>query len=644
MEKGLMWHQDAATLEQARRERAEVLAAHGGVLEALGAGALDSSIDVTLSEALVLGLLAQDVRSFLTVFGHGSTEIGEVLRIYADAGVVKVYPVRSEIEASHAAAALRWVTGEKAAVVTSIGPGALQAMAASLMPASNGLGVWYLLGDETSQDEGYNMQQIPKPEQGLFHRLFQTMSEAYSLHTPEALGTALRRGHLAVDHPGRGKPFYLLMPMNTQHAALPGFNVREILPNAIPSPGASPDLERTNEAVEAIQSSQRIVIRAGGGARGAGEQLLRLADLVDGVVVTSPVVSGVIPYHHPRNMSVGGSKGSICGNFAMEEADLLIVVGSRSVCQSDSSRTAYPGAKRVIHINSDLADAMHYNDTIALVGDAAKTLERLNDLLDEGTGEFGPSTVIDEVQEDSPWLQACRKRKEEWDDFKRVRYNQETLFDEKFGRELLTQPAAIHAAVTWARAGKVVSFFDAGDVQANGFQIVEDDSPLTFTDTGASYMGFAVSALLSTAVAKEPFYGLAFTGDGSFMMNPQILIDGVEHGAKGTILLLDNRRMAAISALQGAQYGQEFATDDGVEVDYVAMAKAFSGVQAFHGGYCRESLVQALDVARTHDGLSLVYVPVYYGDNPLGGLGAWGRWNVGNWVDATQDLRHKTGL
>ena len=95
MEKGLMWHQDAATLEQARRERAEVIAAHSGVLEALRAGALDSSIDVTLSEALVLGLLAQDVRSFLTVFGHGSTEIGEVLRIYADAGVVKVYPVLS---------------------------------------------------------------------------------------------------------------------------------------------------------------------------------------------------------------------------------------------------------------------------------------------------------------------------------------------------------------------------------------------------------------------------------------------------------------------------------------------------------------------------------------------------------------------
>ena len=63
-------------------------------------------------------------------------------------------------------------------------------------------------------------------------------------------------------------------------------------------------------------------------------------------------------------------------------------------------------------------------------------------------------------------------------------------------------------------------------------------------------------------MTEKPFYGLAFSGDGSFTMNPQILIDGVEHGARGCILLLDNRRMAAISGLQYAQYNKEHATSD----------------------------------------------------------------------------------
>ena len=118
-----------AVLEgQTRLERARAIAAAGGLERALASGAVPQYVDTTLSEAIVLGLLRQEVRVFLCVLGHGSTEIGEVLRVCQQAGLVRVCGVRSEIEASHAATALRWVTGEKAAVVTSIGPGALRAI------------------------------------------------------------------------------------------------------------------------------------------------------------------------------------------------------------------------------------------------------------------------------------------------------------------------------------------------------------------------------------------------------------------------------------------------------------------------------------------------------------------------------------
>ena len=36
--------------------------------------------------------------------------------------------------------------------------------------------------------------------------------------------------------------------------------------------------------------------------------------------------------------------------------------------------------------------------------------------------------------------------------------------------------------------------------------------------------------------------------------------------------------------------------------------------------------------------------PVYFGPDPLGGMGVFGRWNVGNWCEATQALRHTIGL
>jgi 3D-(3,5/4)-trihydroxycyclohexane-1,2-dione acylhydrolase (decyclizing) len=627
-----------ADLDLGRGWRAQRIAAAGGLDAALTSAALPKHADLTLSEAIVLGLLRQDVKRFLAVLGHGSTDVGEVLRIYQDAGLLHVHNVRSEIEASHAASALRWVTGEKAAVVTSIGPGALQALAASIAPASDGIGVWYLLGDETSEDEGFNMQQIPKHEQGLFLRLYETMGRAYTLSIPLALPTALQRGLVTVDHPHRAGPFYLLMPMNTQPTLLPGFNLNELPRGPVPRMGAAADDGSYERAVDLILEAERVVVRVGGGARQASAELVEFLELADAVAVVAPLATGTVPYSNPRNMTVGGSKGSISGNYAMENADLLVAVGTRSVCQSDCSRTGYPNVQHVININTDLDSALHYNRTLALLGDAGPTLARLNRLLAQAAGAKGRD-------EASPWMAACATQRATWETFKQARYAAPTLYDPRWGCKVLTQPAAIKIAADWARANGVVSFFDAGDVQANGFQIVEDERPgQTFTETGASYMGFACSALLATAVAEKPFYALAFSGDGSFTMSPQILIDGVEHGARGCILLLDNRTMGAIAGLQDAQFGTAFAVSDSVAVDYIAWARAIRGVQGLDGGRTPDSLRAALGKALAYDGLSLIHVPVYCGPNEMGGMGVFGRWNVGNWCVDVQAMRHGIGL
>lgn len=631
---------DRAAVTAATSARAAAVAAAGGVDAALIAGSLPQHCDLRLVEALLLGLLRQGVRKFVTVLGHGSTELGEVLRIYSDAGIVAVYPVRSEIEASHAATALRWITGEKAAVVTSIGPGALQAMAASLVASSDGIGVWHIYGDETTEDEGPNMQQVPRPEQASFLRMAQTMGGAYSLHTPLALSTALRRGLNTVYATDRGGPFFLLLPLNTQPVLLEQFNLRELPRTPPPAPGrASTGYEQA--AVELLRA-ERVAIKVGGGARGCGAELVELADLVDGVFVMSPISTGAVPDDNPRQLTVGGSKGSISGNYAMEHADALLVVGARTVCQSDSSRTAYPRVRHVVNINIDVDAATHYSDTTALVGQAQPTLRRLIEVIKSMRVE---SAAAESEMPPSPWLAACQAKRAEWEAFKRERFEHPTHFDDVWQRDVLTQPAAINEVIKAAHAAGAVTIFDAGDVQANGFQLTADDEPgRTITDGGASYMGFATSAVLATALSASRWKAVALTGDGSFTMNPQVIIDGVQHGANGVIVVFDNRRMAAISSLQLAQYGVDFATCDSVHVDYVAWAGAVSGVLAVHGGYTTESLSAAMRTALDHDGLALVHVPVYFGEDELGGLGAFGRWNVGSWVDTTQALRHEIGL
>lgn len=608
---------------ETQAKRAQWFKSHGGVNAVVEAGLLSNTVSMGLTEVLVLGLIRQGVTKFLMILGHGSTEFGETLRVYESAGLVRGFQFRNEVEMAHTATALRWVYDEPCAVVTSIGPGALQAMAASIVSSSNGVGVYHIYGDETTHGEGYNMQQVPKREQGMFGQITSVMGSSYTLHTPQAFREALRRGATKVFHPSKAGPFFLNLPINTQPAKV---TLRlDSLPER-PQPFVPYLLSDAliKKAAALISQASQVAIKVGGGSRKAAEALLCFAETSGAVVVLSPGSTGVLPDDHPQNMHVGGSKGTISGNYAMQEAELVIFVGSRGVCQSDCSGMGWPKAKYVININTDFDDVLHYNNTLALQGDAATVLKQL-------------TRCLDKQKTTSEWLSKCLAKKQEWQAFKKDRFDAATIEDHIWKIPLLTQPQVIKIADDFARLHGAIKFFDAGDVQANGFQIVEDNSPEeTFTDSGSSYMGFAVSALLSQALADEGRYGIALTGDGSFMMNPQILIDGIQHGVHGTILLLDNRRMAAISQLQEAQYGCTYRTNDLVEVDYVKMAQSIKGIRAFWGGTTLGELKKVLVEAYAHSGLSLIHVPVYHGPNPLGGMGAYGSWNVGNWCEEVQ--------
>ena len=627
---------DACTLAaEDQSARAAAIAAHGSLRAAIEAGSVDATATASLVELVVLGLLEQDVRTYVGVLGHGSTALGEVLRIYEAAGVVRFLALRHETEAAHAASALRIATGERAAVVTSIGPGALHAFAGSLTSALNGVGVWHIYGDATTEAEGPNMQDLPGSVQSGWQRLTSSMGGSYSLHTPQAVTHALQQGAAVVDHPYRAGPFFLLLPLNTQPEMVPDFNLRRLPRGGGIRLGAA-EAERTASAARLLRAAERVVIKAGGGARSLGPLLDRFLRCVDGVAVLSPNSVGALGPDNPRNMTVGGSKGSISGNFAMEHADVLVVLGARAVCQSDCSRTGYPGVREVVNINADPATATHYANTTALVGDLERTLEALCAELDRLPGGDDRS---------AGWLADCASARAEWDLYLKARSDPVLLHDPRWDRPVLSPAAALCIIEDWAARHEAFRWFDAGDVQATAFQVSRDESfDLSFTDGGASYMGFGASALLATALSPDAPYSLSVVGDGSFLMNPQSLVDGVVHGARGAIVVLDNRRMGAISGLQEAQYGKAYGTFDDAVIDYVGLASSIEGVRAVSGAGGAEQLVEALDQVFEHGGVGLVHVPVYYGDDPQGSIEAFGRWNVGNWVAETQALRHRTSL
>jgi len=619
------------------KARARVISYHGSIEAAVNEKELEQFQDITVSEALILGLFNQGIRKYIAVFGHGSTDISNILAVYEEEGLVKTFNVRNEIEGSHCATMLKWHYGETAAVVTSIGPGALQAYAASIAPASNGIGIYHIYGDETTHEEGFNMQQIPKMQQGNFLNLAKTMWNGYNLHTPEAIFSALRWGGSTVFHPTNAGPFFMLMPMNIQPETIQNCNLLELPVRPQFNVTMCADKERYKKATQLVSTASKITIKFGGGAGHAGEEIVALAEKIGAVIVSGAKMSGTVPYSQPRYMGVGGSKGSICGNYAMNNAELVIALGARSVCQWDCSGTAFKHAGNIINFNADPGHANHYNRSVLIVGDVKENLRNwLNYLQEEN---------FTKQKESDKWLEENIKKKAEWELFKQKRYANPVLDDKGWRSPVLTQPAAIKIAYDFARKKGATCYFDAGDVQANGFQIVEDEYPgKTFNETGASYMGFAISSLLAGAVAENPEYTFAFTGDGSFTMNPQVLFDGVEHKLRGCIIIFDNRKMAAISGLQQEQFNREYKTADTVKTDYVSLCSSVEGVKGFWGGKTTDDFLKALKKAYDYVGLSVIHVPVYYGSHELGNLGVFGNWNVGNWCSQVQKKHHRLGL
>ncbi len=81
--------------------RAAVIASAGSIEAAREAGLLPKLVELSLSEAVVLALLKQGTRKYLAIFGHGSTDLAEILRIYEEEGVTRTFNFRNEVALLH---------------------------------------------------------------------------------------------------------------------------------------------------------------------------------------------------------------------------------------------------------------------------------------------------------------------------------------------------------------------------------------------------------------------------------------------------------------------------------------------------------------------------------------------------------------
>ncbi|MBR4216546.1 MAG: thiamine pyrophosphate-binding protein, partial [Candidatus Methanomethylophilaceae archaeon] len=144
------------------------------------------------------------------------------------------------------------------------------------------------------------------------------------------------------------------------------------------------DLSRLPEAVRWIQEARKPVILVGGGAVNASEEVMALARLLRAPVDHTLMGMGIVPSSYELNMGPLGMHGRLCAKSAMNDADLVISVGSRfsDRTYSPRSRMQDPNA-RVVHIDIDHTEfGKHgHENCIDLLGDTRKVVPMLTSAL-----------------------------------------------------------------------------------------------------------------------------------------------------------------------------------------------------------------------------------------------------------------------
>ncbi|MBU8914107.1 MAG: 3D-(3,5/4)-trihydroxycyclohexane-1,2-dione acylhydrolase (decyclizing) [Spirochaetales bacterium] len=561
---------------------------------------------MTMAQALVRFLDSQYVEmdgeetkfvhGVFGIFGHGSVVgLGEALAEQDHA--LTFYQGHNEQGMAHAAIAYAKQRRRRQifAVVSSIGPGALNMVTAAGVATVNRIPVLFLPGDAFAcRQPDPVLQQV---EQDYNHNT--TANEAFipvskywdRVSRPDQLMTAGINAMRVLTDPAETGAVTLCLPQDVQGEAYD--YPLEFFEKRIHHIDRQPITEDAAQRAAALfHGKRRPLIICGGGVRysGADEELASFAQKFQIPVAETQAGKGCVVWDHPMNLGGIGVTGTLCANRAARDADLVISVGTRLGDFTTGSKLGFqnPNAE-IITINVNRFDAYKMNAT-PVVADAKVALQKIAKLL-EGAGYR--SAYGDEVQ----------KLKTEWNAEVDRLYSLESGEGMAQTRVLgeLNERLMQENAIVVGASGSL-----PGDMQ----RVWRPRQPDTYhMEYGFSCMGYEVAAALGAKLAEPHREVYAMVGDGSYVMLHSELLTSIQENIKINVLVFDNRGFQCIDNLQVSQgiesFGTEFRyrdarsgrlTGDYIPIDFAANGRSY-GARAYTVTNVEE-LTEAMQKAR----------------------------------------------
>jgi len=520
------------------------------------------------AQALLQSLVLEKVD---VVFGYPG---GSVVTLYdALPGFpIRHVLVRHEQGAAHAADAYARVSGRVGVCFATSGPGATNlvtglanAMADSVpIVAVTGQVALASLGSDAFQEADMTGITLPVVKHSYLAKR--------AADVPRLVKEAF---HIAST--GRPGPVLIDLPRDVQ---LDKCEFR--YPDKVDLPGYKPNYDahphQLEKAARAIVESARPVILAGGGViwSGAMGPLAELARRCSIPVVNTLMGLGSFPASDPLHLGMAGMHGTYRANRALNEADVIVAVGTRFSDRVTGPRNLFAPRAKLIHIDIDPAEVgKNVEADLPIVGDARRALEELLELLPDGQSRDEWLEDIEGWREDAGRLrdaQAAKAAK----DVKAAKNVKPGPGEARSGSGSLRPEHVLTRLAEWAR-GRAIVVTDVGQHQMWTALHVPIEHPRTFvTSGGLGTMGYGLPAALGAQVARPDTPVVLVTGDGSLQMSVQQLATIREYDLGIKIILMNNGYLGMVRQWQELLFDKRYsAVTLGPYPDFCKLAEAY---------------------------------------------------------------------
>lgn len=459
------------------------------------------------------------------------------------------------------------MTGRLAAVCVTSGPGGTNAITGVMGGWLDSIPMFVISGQVKRETTIWacpelNLRQLGDQEFNVIDSVQNMTKYAVMVTNPQEIAYHLEKALFAAVN-GRGGPVWLDIPLDVQGAkvdteSLIHFDAdKEVVWRTPKVKQSAIDL-----VIQKIKDAQAPLVLAGTGITlaGAGDKLLKFLDKYKIPVVTEWNANDIVAYNNPYYAGMPGTVGMRSGNFAVQNCDLLISIGSRlnirmiGYTHHDFAKNAY---KVIVDIDPRELFKPTIHADLPIIADAGDFLGKMLE------GEYEPEKKHEE------WLKWCKALLHRFPTA-RAEYHGDGLINPYIFIDRLFDHLQSDDRIICGNGSACVITFQAAKVK---------QGQRMFTNSGCAAMGYGFPAALGVAVSDNSRRTICIDGDGSVMMNIQELATIAHNALNLKLFIINNNGYLSIRQTQRNLFKPPFIgidSDSGVGFpDFEKLAEAF---------------------------------------------------------------------